>query len=808
MNIRSFLLAGLILLFCIPAFAQHQVEGFVYDKETLEPLAFVNIVINDSPHGGTSDIDGKFSFRSASPIEKLKLSYVGYEPKTIMPEGRKKLNIYLEPKEFELEEVLIEAGENPAHRIIRNAVANRDANDPKKLNTFSYTAYDKFVLRIDTSEYKKPDSLDVDSGHIHLREFISKQEIFMMENVTERKFMAPDRNYENVTATRVSGFKDPIFVFLLSQMQSTSFYEEIIHIADKNYVNPISKGSTSKYFFSIEDTTYTEQNDSVFIISFKPRKGKNFDGMQGVLSINDDGWAIQNVRAMPFNDKSGISINIQQMYERINGKRWFPVQLNTDIYFNNLDVNGSYKILGEGRSYLKDIVLNPELVKSMFSHIEVEVAPDAIHKDKAYWDAKRNDSLNAKEERTYEFMDSLGKAEDFDKIATTFESLFRGNIKWGKFDIPLQKMIGYNEYEGLRLGMALQTNREFSQHFSFGGYAAYGLKDSRWKYGGNAEVLLHKRHQVKLKGHYRYDLSETGGAEFPFSKQNFFDDSYLREFLLKRFDLKREAYGAFTFRTLRYMQAEAGLRMQNQEPMYDYAYFNTAENQWVNKFDFTELNLGFRYAFREKFISTTRGLVSMGTKFPVLWFNYSRGLDDVLDGGYDYNKFELQLRKSFFIKYLGKSSFVVRAGYIDSEVPYSKLFNGNGSYRSFTLFAPNSFATMRMNEFVSSRYAALYFTHNFGKLLLRTNGFEPEFLIATNIGWGDLDGQLLSNHKGVSVNTMDKGYYESGLLINNLLDLKMYNLGLGAFYRYGPYSFDETMDNFAFKISIVFPMNQ
>lgn len=92
--------------------------------------------------------------------------------------------------------------------------------------------------------------------------------------------------------------------------------------------------------------------------------------------------------------------------------------------------------------------------------------------------------------------------------------------------------------------------------------------------------------------------------------------------------------------------------------------------------------------------------------------------------------------------------------------------------------------------------------------MLRTKGFEPEFLIATNIGWGDLDGQLLSNHKGVSMNTMDKGYYESGLLINNLLDLKMYNLGLGAFYRYGPYSFDETMDNFAFKISIVFPMNQ
>ena len=89
--------------------------------------------------------------------------------------------------------------------------------------------------------------------------------------------MAPDRNYENVKANRISGFQDPIFVFLVSQVQSTSFYREFFQILDKSYINPISNGSENKYIFIIEDTLYTESMDTVFIISYRPRPNTNFD---------------------------------------------------------------------------------------------------------------------------------------------------------------------------------------------------------------------------------------------------------------------------------------------------------------------------------------------------------------------------------------------------------------------------------------------------------------------------------------------------------------------------------------------------
>ena len=52
---------------------------------------------------------------------------------------------------------------------------------------------------------------------------------------------------------------------------------------------------------------------------------------------------------------------------------------------------------------------------------------------------------------------------------------------------------------------------------------------------------------------------------------------------------------------------------------------------------------------------------------------------------------------------------------------------------------------------------------------------------------------------------MNLGYYESGLLVNNLVNLGIYTLGVGAFYRWGPYSFDQAWDNVALKVTMIFP---
>ena len=73
---------------------------------------------------------------------------------------------------------------------------------------------------------------------------------------------------------------------------------------------------------------------------------------------------------------------------------------------------------------------------------------------------------------------------------------------------------------------------------------------------------------------------------------------------------------------------------------------------------------------------------------------------------------------------------------------------------------------------------------------------------ATSAGFGKMDNN--PNHVNLDQQTYDKGYYESGLLFNNLLRHWFIGYGLGVYYRYGPYTLDKTIDNFAFKFTINF----
>jgi hypothetical protein len=64
-------------------------------------------------------------------------------------------------------------------------------------------------------------------------------------------------------------------------------------------------------------------------------------------------------------------------------------------------------------------------------------------------------------------------------------------------------------------------------------------------------------------------------------------------------------------------------------------------------------------------------------------------------------------------------------------------------------------------------------------------------------------------HEGISFQTMEKGFFESGIVIRQLLRINYFNLGymglgIGGFYRYGPYQHTELRQNLAFKVNLSF----
>ena len=89
---------------------------------------------------------------------------------------------------------------------------------------------------------------------------------------------------------------------------------------------------------------------------------------------------------------------------------------------------------------------------------------------------------------------------------------------------------------------------------------------------------------------------------------------------------------------------------------------------------------------------------------------------------------------------------------------------------------------------------------DFGELLFKTERFKPGIALVQNIGIGQLVQS--ADHYNLNAGTLEKGYFESGLLINNIFNQMFVGYGVGVFYRYGPYRLEKTIDNFAFKFTI------
>ena len=233
--------------------------------------------------------------------------------------------------------------------------------------------------------------------------------------------------------------------------------------------------------------------------------------------------------------------------------------------------------------------------------------------------------------------------------------------------------------------------------------------------------------------------------------------------------------------------------------MYDWYSYNIGDSIYSGTFRITTLDFRVRIAPGERYMLAPKGLTTVRQGKPIIWLSYQKGLKDILNCPFDFDKIQAQLTYSWLTRYIGKSTVTIQAGYVFGDVPVFENFNIFASNYGFALYATESFSTMQINEFICDRFALLFFTHNFGKLF-KTKRFNPEFIFATNIGWGDISD--VHKHSGLELKTMKDGFYESGIIIDNLLKISIASLGFGTYYRYGANSFNKIGDNFSFKLKL------
>ena len=89
----------------------------------------------------------------------------------------------------------------------------------------------------------------------------------------------------------MAGLKQPIYELLAITFQDFSFYNEVYTIAGTKYTNPIANNAIKQYNYKILDTISNENGNS-FLIYFKPKEKKEFLGIEGVLYIDTQSYAI------------------------------------------------------------------------------------------------------------------------------------------------------------------------------------------------------------------------------------------------------------------------------------------------------------------------------------------------------------------------------------------------------------------------------------------------------------------------------------------------------------------------------------
>ncbi|MGY6561092.1 MAG: DUF5686 family protein [Luteibaculaceae bacterium] len=844
------LLLILFALGSITVLGQQQIRGKVTDKQTNSPLAFVTVAAKSGGKltGGSTDIDGNFRIYSSTTPDSLRFSYMGY--KTLWVPFKSTSSFYeiaLEKNTFSLSEVEIFPGINPADLLMQKVIKNRDVNNPEKNYSFKYNSYNIFSVGADTPLMFSNDTT-LENKNLHKYDSITN--LFLMESITERKFIPPSKSSEKVLANRVSGVKNPFFALLATEFQSFSFYEDYITILGEKFLSPISIGATKRYLFIIEDTIPTQSADTTFILSFRPKKGRNFDGMVGYLYVSSNQYALEMVLATPLikSNSSPFDIAIQQKYQFVEGKQWFPHQLNTEIIFRDSDQQSNFftdlkevvevfstepekpkkeekeneeENIGKkredkevnprmrSRSYITNIVLNPDdVVKKDFSFIAVEIDEKAAKRDSTFWNTYRPYKLSKEDELTYSLVDSIGDKYKFDSRLLWLTALGSGKLSYKIFNLELKHLMALNAYEGFRLGAGLSTNDNLSRHFSVGGYFAYGFRDRETKFGGNLDVFLNKQKTSLLRYHYQKDVVETGTLENPF-REPFLGRGQIRQLFVNRMDLFERHQVTLQFRSLNYLQSQVYAKQETRIMTHDFNFVNQVEpgiNLLENQFTFYETGWYFRYAHNEKIMRSPLFDIPIPSTAPVFRGFVGRGFI-FEQTGLDYLRYELQVEKQFTIRNAGELWIKVMGGGVEGAVPYFLWANTPGTMNerlNFGIMANGGFETMFMNEFFNEQYIYGFLRHNFKSLLFQKKWFQPQLGLVFNYAIGTASPEALARQREVEFRTLDQGFYESGFLVNNLFKSGFSGLGVGVFHRFGPNAFERANDNWFFKLTSVF----
>jgi len=811
--------------------AQFQVNGIVKESATNKPLPFATIAASDGTNA-ISDVDGKFSLLFKTRADTFEVSYIGFHKSSVGIEKDKTFyTVVLSPKTDALQEVMI-SNKNPALAIIRKAIANKNNNNPaKKLHSFEFKSYNKLIVtanpdsingQIDSVFDKKQIGKQfskIDSPDFNFKELIRKQHLFQTEKVSQFEF-GNSKLKETILGTKMAGFKQPIYEIISFNLQSFSVYDTKYELFETKYNSPIASDALSVYNYKLLDTVSIEGRNT-YMIYFKNKKKKNVSGLEGVLYIDQNNFAIAKT---VMRIKGVLDISGTHEFQYIPQEDlWFPIQKTFKIVKGKNDddikiLGGTIQFDGDTEenlkprkkvasdfTYLLSQTNNFEIkynipIRMQKSFIAIEIKDNAINKPESFWNTYRKDSLDSRSQKTYEALDSIIYKKRIENRLRFGRKIINGFIPFGAFDLDLRKIVSYNNYEGFRLGFGGTTNELFSRKFRVEGYTAYGTKDGNFKYNLGMATRVGKFSNSWIGASYTDDVREIASTVFAVEKRPFklYDPrpinistfySYVKwkAFIETKIIPKTESVWELTHTVV--------------EPKFNYIY--NLNGKMYNRYTMTTAMVSLQWNPFSAYMQTPTGRIEVEKRFPKFTFQYIQSLPKVWDNNFEFGK--IDFKTEYEKKYLNghKTNLLFEAGYAFGDVPLTHLYNTSPNnitketiLKRITFAGKNSFETMFFNEFFSSEFVFFQIKHGFTRIKIAKK-IKPSLVFVSRMAWGNM--KKPEQHLGLEYKTLNNGFFESGVELNQIFK----GLGLTGFYRYGPNQLSKFEDNIAVKLTFV-----
>ena len=821
---------AVLFFFSLIAQAQFSIKGIVKDVITDKPLPFASLSTSTKSNV-ISDVDGKFDIETKEEVSFFWISYIGYNKIKMTVEPNKKFYLVsLTPTTNPLEEVTVSGKENPALAIIRNAIKNRNNNNPeKKLDSFQFNAYTKTIVTANPDSIKgsidsvfvlkksKLKFTKIDSSDYKFKKIISQRHLFQIEKVSQFQFNEQGLK-QNVLGMKMSGFKQPIYEVLGLTLQSFSVYDTKYELLETKYKSPITANSFTDYSYKLLDST-TIQKRKTYVIYFKNKRKTT--GLSGLLYIDGTNFGVAKaiMRAKGVLDVTGIhefnyleKENIwfpkHKIFKIVKGKNEEDIKiLGETLKFDadeDEDFNSRKKVASDyvyllSETKIFDASYNLPL-KIKHQSIAIEVKDEAINKTDSFWDLYQKDTLDIRSPKTYIALDSIISKNKIEKKLLVGRKLLTGFLPLGPIDIDSRYFFSYNNYESFRLGLGGKTSEKFSKKLKIEGYSAYGIKDGKFKYSLGFSTRIGKFSNSWIGASYTDDIREIASTTFAIDKPAFklYDP---RPFNVSTFYNYQSWKGYIETKIIPKTESIWQLTHSRIEPKFDYLY--NYNDQLYSVYRMTTAMVSLQWNPFSDYMQTPNGRLEVEKRFPKFTIQFTQALPKFIDNDFVFGK--IDFRTEYEQKYLNgqKTTLLAEAGYAYGDVPLTNLYNTSPNnltkdrvMERITISGKNSFETMYFNEFFSSEFVFFQLKHGFKRVTLLRK-VRPSLVLVSRMAWGNL--QKPEQHVGIDYKTLDKGYFESGIELNQIFK----GLGLSGFYRYGPNILPRFEDNLAIKLTFV-----